>query len=184
MSVRTTHATRIDRTIFSQAMDLLRDLVWLLWIFARLNWSQDFVLFRKLHEDFGGSSSWNILPNCQAYSTLTENFSQFWFRLLAWLVISLLVPQSTLLPNSGHDEVVQLAFRYSEHCGWDGLRVTSFFSRTIPPIFSFQRFTGKGGHSLRLVLSLAICQRSHILSQHCNMRLLDRLCDSLNTLLL
>ena len=39
--------------------------------FCALNWSHDFVLFRGLHEDFGGSSSYHADP-----IFLSANFSR------------------------------------------------------------------------------------------------------------
>ena len=59
--VHALHATRLGRTNFPKRWTFFSVTVWLSWIFCTLNWSQDFVLFRGLHENFGGSSSWSIL---------------------------------------------------------------------------------------------------------------------------
>ena len=63
--------------------------------------SQDFVLFRGLHEDFGGSSSSNILNQVSyIFNVATEFeslcFAQFSLRLLARLFTNLVVHPSTL----------------------------------------------------------------------------------------
>ena len=54
--VHALHATRLGRTNFPTRWTFFRDCVASV-SFCTLNWSQDFVLFRGLHEDFGGSSS-------------------------------------------------------------------------------------------------------------------------------
>ena len=61
-------------TDFSNAMDLFSVTVWLLWNFCTLDWSQDFVLFRGLHEDFGGSSSWCILNQVSCIFNVATEF--------------------------------------------------------------------------------------------------------------
>ena len=70
-------------------------------IFCTLYWSQDFVLFRGLHEDFGGSSSWstnNLLSRIFNVATefLSLCFADFSLFASAWLFISLMVHPSTL----------------------------------------------------------------------------------------
>ena len=96
--------------------------VWLSWIFARLNWSQDFVLFRGIHEDFGGSSSWSILNQLSCIL----NFSHFSLRLdcsSVWWCI-----QAHFLPDSQEDGVVQLPFR-------PALRLRLFSNGLLAPSF-------------------------------------------------
>ena len=54
--VHALHATRLGRTNFPTRWTFFRDCVTFV-NFCTLNWSPDFVHFRGLHEDFGGSSS-------------------------------------------------------------------------------------------------------------------------------
>ena len=116
--VHALHATRLGRTNFPTRWTFFSVTVWLLWIFCAPKWSQDFVLFRGLHEDFGGSSSWSILNllSCM-FIVATECLSLF---ASAWLFISLMVHPSTAL-----------RLRLFSH----GLRARSFLSSLSSNLF-------------------------------------------------
>ena len=78
--VHALHATRLGRTRFSTRSTFFRGTVNFV-NFCTLNWSQDFVLFRGLHEDFVARRPEALWTNCHACSTPPLNFCHFSLRL-------------------------------------------------------------------------------------------------------
>ena len=115
--------------------------VWLLWIFFTLNWSQDFVLFRGLHEDFGGSSSWSIPHQLSCMFNVATEFCSALrsFHFGFWLDCSPIwwCIQAHFLPNSQEDGVVQLPLRQALQLRLfsNGLLVPSFLSNLSSNLF-------------------------------------------------
>ena len=107
--------------------------------FCTPNWSQDFVLFRGIHEDLAARRPEALLTNCHACSTPPLNFLSLIAS--AWLFISQTVHSSTLFTEfTGRrscaitiqaSTLVEIVFKW--------MLVPSVLSN-LPPIFSSQRF--------------------------------------------
>ena len=88
------HEARLDQ--FSHAMDFFFFCDCVTFVnFCMPIWTQDFVLFRGLHEDFGGSSSWSILNQLSCTFKVATEFQSLFAS--AWQFISLMVHPSTLI---------------------------------------------------------------------------------------
>ena len=139
--VHALHAKRLGRTNFPTRWTFFRDCVTFV-NFCTLNWSQDFVPFRGLYEDFGGSSSWSILNQLSCIFKVATEFSHSALRSFHfgfWLDCSPIwwCIQAHFLPNSQEDGVVQLPFRPTLRLrlfsNW--LRARSFLSSLSSNLF-------------------------------------------------
>ena len=129
--VHALHAKRLGRTNFPTRWTFFRDCVTFV-NFCTLNWSQDFLLFRGLYEDFGGSSRFKVATEF-SHSALCSFHFGFWLDCSPiWRCI-----QAHFLPNSQEDGVVQLPFRPTLRLrlfsNW--LRARSFLSSLSSNLF-------------------------------------------------
>ena len=170
-----TTLTRIGRTfVRSDGPFSLRLITWHSVAFAnlaRLIGLMTFVLFRKIDEDFGGSTSWNSQPNCRVFFNIAiALLSPFFFGFLLGCSSTCRCVNAHLSPNlhTEFDLYLWHSGGYQKNARWSCavtfqllrarrsrwlLKWTatsrSPSSRNFSLIFSNQRLRGRDGHWCR-----------------------------------